>query len=96
MAVRKRRIPRTINAFMARTNFGKVLRQVEDGETFVVTRQGTPKAVVLGMKAYEDLLEVAAEEKDEELRKALKESAAQIRGGEVSSLAALRAIYKRR
>ncbi len=47
-------------------------------------------------REYGDLLEVAAEEQDEELRKTLKESAAQIKRGEVSNLEALRAIYRRR
>jgi len=42
---------------------------------------------------YRDLLEVLAEEQDQEFQRALKESTAQIKRGEVSSVAALRTIY---
>ena len=43
-----------------------------------------------------ELLEVLAEEQDQEFQRVLKESAAQIKRGEVSSVAALRAIYRGR
>ena len=43
---------------------------------------------------YQELLEVLAEGQDQEFQRALKESAAQIKRGEVSSAAALRAIYR--
>ena len=43
---------------------------------------------------YRELLEVLAEEQDQEFQRVLKESAAQIKRGEVSSVAALRAIYR--
>ena len=45
---------------------------------------------------YRELLEVLAEEQDQEFQRVLKESAAQIKRGEVSSVAALRAIYRGR
>ena len=41
-------------------------------------------------------LEIAAEDCDKEFQRALKESAAQIKRGEVSSFAALRSIYEGR
>jgi hypothetical protein len=47
-------------------------------------------------KQHDDQLEILAEEREKEFRRALRESAAQIRRGEVSSVAALRAIYGRR
>jgi hypothetical protein len=47
-------------------------------------------------KQHEDQLEILAEELDKEFQRALKESAAQIKRGEVSSVASLRAIYRRR
>ena len=43
---------------------------------------------------YRELLEVLAEEQDQEFQRVLKESAAQIKRGEVSSVAALRTIYR--
>jgi len=49
--------------------------------------------VILSIEAYEDLLEVAAEQQDRALQAALRESARQYKRGEVSSLEALRAIY---
>ena len=94
MAVRKPKI-KTINAFTARTHLGRLIKQVsEKGETYVLTKKGKPKVVIVGVKEYEELLEILAEEHDREFQRALKESAAQIRRGEVSSVAALRAIYE--
>jgi len=46
-------------------------------------------------KQHDESLEILAEERDKEFQRELKESAAQIRRGEVSSVAALRAIYGR-
>lgn len=97
MALKKAKPPKAINAFTARTHLGRLIKQVsEKGETYVLTKKGKPKVVMVGIREYEDLLEILAEERDREFRRALEESAAQIKRGEVSSLAALRAIYKRR
>lgn len=97
MAVRKPKTPKTINAFTARTHLGRLIRQIsEKGETYILTKKGRPKVVLVSVEEYEDLLEILAEERDREFQKALRESAAQIKRGEVSSLAALRAIYRAR
>lgn len=97
MAVRKGKMPKTINAFTARTHLGQLIKQAsEDGETFVLTKKGTPKVVLLGVEEYTDLLEILAEEQDKAFQQALKESAAQHKRGDVSSLESLRAIYKGR
>ena len=93
----KSKAPKFINAFTARTHLGRLIKQVsEKGETYVLTKKGKPKIVLVGVEEYEDLLEILAEERDREFRKALKESAAQVKRGEVSSVAALRAIYRGR
>ena len=93
----KSKAPRFINAFTARTHLGRLITQVsEKGETYVLTKKGKPKIVLVGVDEYEDLLEILAEERDRNFRKALKESAAQVKRGEVSSVAALRAIYRSR
>jgi len=93
----KSKAPRFINAFTARTHLGRLIRQVsEKGETYVLTKKGKPKIVLVSVEEYEDLLEILAEERDRNFRKALKESAAQVKRGEVSSVAALRAIYRGR
>ena len=93
----KSKAPKFINAFTARTHLGRLITQVsEKGETYVLTKKGKPKIVLVGVDEYEDLLEILAEERDRNFRKALKESAAQVKRGEVSSVAALRAIYRGR
>jgi len=93
----KSKTPKFINAFTARTHLGRLIKQVsEKGETYVLTKKGKPKIVLVGVEEYEDLLEILAEERDRNFRKALKESAAQVKRGEVSSVAALRAIYRGR
>ncbi len=97
MVLKKIKRPKLINAFTARTHLGRVIKGVaEEGEVYVLTKKGKPKAVVVGIEDYEELLEVLTERKDREFQRALRESAAQIRRGEVSSLAALRAIYRSR
>ena len=93
----KSKAPRFINAFTARTHLGRLIRQVsEKGETYVLTKKGKPKIVLVSVEEYEDLLEILAEERDRSFQRALKESAAQVKRGEVSSVAALRAIYRGR
>lgn len=97
MPTTRPRRPKFINAFTARTHLGRLITQVsEKGETYVLTKKGKPKIVLIGVEEYEDLLEIMAEERDRDFQKALKESAAQVRRGEVSSVAALRAIYRGR
>ncbi len=97
IATRRRSRIKTVNAFTARTHLGRLIKQVsEAGETYILTKKGKPKVVITAVEAYRDLLEIRAEREDKAFQKALKESAAQIKRGEVSSLAALRAIYRGR
>lgn len=94
MATKRVKMPKTINAFTARTHLGQLIKRVsEAGETFVLTKKGKPKMVILSIEEYEDLLEVAAEQQDKGFQQVLRESARQYKRGEVSSLEALRAIY---
>jgi prevent-host-death family protein len=42
-----------VSALRARTNFGKLLRRVEDERrSLVIEKQGTPKAVLLSIRDY--------------------------------------------
>ena len=42
-----------VTALDARTNFGKLLRQVEDeGRSFVIEKRGSPRAVLLSIRHY--------------------------------------------
>ena len=95
MATTRRRVPRFVNAFTARTHLGRLIAQASEGERFILTKKGRPKVVIIGVDDFQDLLEVAAEQEDKELQKALRESVRQYKQGQVSSLQALRAIYSR-
>jgi prevent-host-death family protein len=45
--------PIVVSALRARTNFGELLRRVEDeSRSLVIERRGTPKAVVLSIRDY--------------------------------------------
>ena len=97
MAARAPKAATVVNAFTARTHLGRLIRLAsEDGQSFVLTKKGRPTVAIVPLAEYEDLLEFRAEQRDPALKKALSLSAAQIKRGEVSSLAALRAIYKAR
>jgi prevent-host-death family protein len=97
VAARAPKHPTLVGAFTARTHLGRLIRLAsEEGQSFVLTKKGLPKVALVPLGEYEDLLEMRAEERDPALKKALRASASQIRRGEVSSLAALRAIYKDR
>ena len=85
---------KTINAFTARTHLGRIITLATKGERFILTKKGTPKVVILGVEDFEDLLEVAAEQQDKDWQKALREATRQYKRGQVSSMEALRAIYK--
>jgi len=93
MGPRRGKKPKTINAFTARTHLGRIIKLASEGDRFILTKNGRPKVVILGVQDFEDLLEIAAEQEDRELQKALRESARQYKRGEVSSLDALRLIY---
>ena len=97
MAAKAPKSPTIVNAFTARTHLGRLIRLAsEEGQSFVLTKKGRPKVALVPLGEYEDLLELRAEQRDPALKRALQKSAAQIRRGEVSSVAALRAIYKGR
>jgi prevent-host-death family protein len=42
-----------VSALHARTNFGRLLRQVEEGlPSFVIQKRGTPRAILLSVRNY--------------------------------------------
>ena len=46
-------LPNVVSALTARTQFGRILRQVErDRRSFVVERRGSPKAIILSVAEY--------------------------------------------
>jgi prevent-host-death family protein len=49
----ERNVTIVVSALGARTNFGKLLRQVEDERcSLVIEKRGTPKAVMLSVRDY--------------------------------------------
>lgn len=53
-----RPIPKTITATEASNNFGRMIDEAAQGQTlFLVTRMGQPRAIVLGIDQYRELLE---------------------------------------
>lgn len=53
MALKKAKPPKAINAFTARTHLGRLIKQVsEKGETYVLTKKGKPKVVMVGIREY--------------------------------------------
>src|SRR5919108_1813413 len=71
-------MPKVISATEASNNFGNLIDEAAQGKSyFVITRMGKAKAVVLGVEQYRDILEeleIAQEQEDPEVQKALKEA----------------------
>ncbi len=41
-----------VTALDARSNFGKLLRRVEEGRSLVIAKRGSPRAVLLSIRDY--------------------------------------------
>lgn len=75
--------PITIPAYIARTQFGSLLKQVVNKkERFVITKSGKPTAILLGITVFDDMLE----ELDPEFQKSLRVAANEYRAGKAISL----------
>lgn len=73
----------SVPAYVARTQFGSILKEVADNRVrFVITKNGKPTAVILGARDFDDILE----ELDPEFRKSLKAVAKQYRAGKAVTL----------
>lgn len=64
-------MPKTINAFTARTHLGRIITLAGEGQRFILTKKGKPKFVILGVEDFQDLLAVAAEQQDKEMQRVL-------------------------
>ena len=68
----------TIPAYIARTQFGSLLKEAAEKKArFVITKGGKPTAVLLSIADFDDILE----ELDPEFQKSLKIAAKEIRAG---------------
>ncbi|MBI4277074.1 MAG: type II toxin-antitoxin system Phd/YefM family antitoxin [Armatimonadetes bacterium] len=91
-AMRRTASLRTVPVLVARTHLGRLIDGVaEAGEQYIVTRRGTPTAVILGVDEYEDLLSPHPM-----LLRDLRRSRREIAKGMLSSLRRLRAMHKGR
>ena len=68
----------TIPAYIARTQLGSILKQVDQHKArFIITKSGKPTAVILGASEFDDILE----ELDPEFQKSLRVGAREIKAG---------------
>ena len=81
---------KTITATDASNNFGRMLEEASQGRSlFLVTRMGQPRAVVLGVEQYRELmeeLETVRELHDTGYMAAVEEAREDIRLGEILTL----------
>jgi len=76
-------ITTSVPAFIARTQFGSLLKQVAEGKAkFMITKSGKPTAVLIGARHFDDMLE----ELDPEFRRSLKIAAKEYRRGKSVTL----------
>ena len=73
----------TIPAYVARTQFGALLKQVRERKArFIITKSGKPTAVLLGATDFDDMVE----ELDPEFQQSLKISVKEHRAGKSIAL----------
>lgn len=73
----------TIPAYIARTQFGSLLKQVSEKKTrFVITKSGKPSAVIMNITDLDDILE----ELDPKFQESLKIAAKEYRSGNAITL----------
>ncbi len=94
------KLPKSVDATTAKNNLGELLDKAHYGEApFLVTKRNDPWAVILGINAYEDLLdqlETMAEQLDPEFQKSLRQSMEEYRRGDVGTVEDIRRILRRR
>ena len=83
-------IPKVISATEASNKFGSMVDEAARGlSTFVITRLGKARAVVLGMEQYRDLLdelEIIHEQNDPDIQAALEEAGKEFELGTTMTL----------
>lgn len=93
-------IPKFISAKEAKYRLGEFLDKARFGhEHLVISKRGTPWAVILGIEDYEDLfdqLETVLEQLDPEFQKSLQRSIEEYRKGRVGTLEDIRKILRQK
>ena len=81
--MRKRPRTTTVPAYVARTQLGSLLKQVDQRRArFIITKSGRPTAVILGASDFDDMVE----ELDPEFQKSLRNAAKEYRTGKAVTL----------
>lgn len=57
-------LPRAMSVSEAKNKFHEVLEMAKAGETIEISRRSKPEAIVLGIAAYQELLEVIGDLED--------------------------------
>jgi len=93
---------RTVGVKEAHQRLARLIHTAEEGDQIVITRDGTPVAVLLGANEYNSLMATAEEMADPGALRALREAQADAKAGrvyvfeDVFGLPPRRAIRKRR
>jgi prevent-host-death family protein len=83
-----------VNATEARQRFLQLLDVVQQGDQVIVTRHGTPVAVLIDIERLETLKSLARLWQDPEALRAMKESSEQVKAGQVLRMKGMPKIEK--
>ena len=78
-------MPKIVGVKEAHQHLTKLIRAAEAGDQVVITRDGTPAAVLLGAREYDSLMATVEEKADPGALRALREARADIKAGRVYS-----------
>jgi len=75
----------TVGVKEAQQRLARLIRAAEEGQQVVITRDGTPAAVLLGAREYNSLMATLEEMADPGALRALRDAAADARVGRIYS-----------
>jgi prevent-host-death family protein len=78
-------VARIVGVKEAHQQLTKLIRAAEEGEQVVITRDGTPSAVLLGVAEYNSVMATLEEMADPGALRALREAQADAKAGRVYS-----------
>jgi prevent-host-death family protein len=76
---------RTVGVKEAHQQLTKLIRAAEEGDQVVITREGTPVAILLGTNEYNSMMATLEEMADPGALRALREAQADAKAGRVYS-----------
>ncbi len=100
MSGRALRLPKAVDATTAKNKLGELLDKAHFAEVpLLVTKRREPWAVILGIDAYEDLLDqldTMAEQMDPQFQKSLQQSMEEYKRGDFGTMEDIRRILRRK